>query len=282
MTTWLLLFSPIGNFQMLLTFPMVWSRVVYLHLSCSNFTSHICSPMLSGTLTMKCIWGTGLMDHCLTLDIWVKDQDTWENVSGSTICWWLCPDGTQSLATSSSWTSLWKPLICLTFDLTISVGKTEVLLQPTPGSAAVSPSISIEGTTLKTVDFKYLGSIICSDGSLDKDISARICKANLALGYLHTYALNQHNTWQSTKLKVYKATVLTSLFYGCETWTLCRKYLKLLEYFHIQSLRPILKIRWQDRVMILEVLDRAETTSIEAMILKAQLQWTGHVIKMDN
>ena len=47
------------------------------------------------------------------------------------------------------------------------------------------------------------------------------------------------------------------------------------------SLRNILKIRWQDKVSNLEVLSRANTTSIEAMILQAQLRWTGHVIRMD-
>ena len=40
-------------------------------------------------------------------------------------------------------------------------------------------------------------------------------------------------------------------------------------------------IRWQDRVTNLEVLDRAGLLSIEAMILKAQLRWTGHVIRME-
>ena len=40
-------------------------------------------------------------------------------------------------------------------------------------------------------------------------------------------------------------------------------------------------IKWQDRVMNLEVLDRAGLVSIEAMIVKAQLRWTGHVIRMD-
>ena len=47
------------------------------------------------------------------------------------------------------------------------------------------------------------------------------------------------------------------------------------------SLRSILKIRWQDKVSNLEVLSRANTTSIEAMILQVQLRWTGHVIRMD-
>ena len=32
----------------------------------------------------------------------------------------------------------------------------------------------------------------------------------------------------------------------------------------------------------LDVLDRTGLVSIEAMILKAQLRWTGHVIRMDS
>jgi hypothetical protein len=169
------------------------------------------------------------------------------------------------------------------FGLTISLGKTEVMFQPTPTSARGPPSISIEGTKLKTVEeFKYLGSVISNDGSLDKEVNARICKASQALGRLRSRVLNQHNTQQSTKLKVYKAVVLTSLLYGCETWSLYRHHVKLLERFHMRSLRSILGIKWQDRITHLEVLDRAETTSIEAMIMKAQLRWTGHVIRMDD
>ncbi|XP_062841273.1 uncharacterized protein LOC134300780 [Trichomycterus rosablanca] len=172
------------------------------------------------------------------------------------------------------------------FGLTISLGKTEVLFQPSPSSTdltACRPSISIKGTELKTVEeFRYLGSVISSDGSLDKEINARICKASQALGRLRVRVLNQHNIRQSTKLKLYKSVVLTSLLYGCETWTLYRRHLKLLEHFHMRSLRSIMGIKWQDRIANLEVLDRAETTSIEAMILKAQLRWTGHVIRMDS
>ena len=73
---------------------------------------------------------------------------------------------------------------CL-FSLTISLGKTEVLFQPAPGSVAHRPTFSIDGTQLKMVDdFKYLSNVISSDGSLDKEISTRICKASQALGHL--------------------------------------------------------------------------------------------------
>ena len=44
----------------------------------------------------------------------------------------------------------------------------------------------------------------------------------------------------------------------------------------------IMSIRWQDRNTNQEVLDRAESTSNESMLLKAQLRWTGHVVKMDD
>ena len=65
------------------------------------------------------------------------------------------------------------------FSLTISLGKTEVLLQPATGSNAILLSISIEGITLITVEeFECLGSVISSNGSIDKDISAKICKGN--------------------------------------------------------------------------------------------------------
>ena len=49
----------------------------------------------------------------------------------------------------------------------------------------------------------------------------------------------------------------------------------------MRSLRSIMGIKWQDRVINLEVLDRASLTSIETMVLKAQLRWTGHVIRME-
>ncbi len=76
-------------------------------------------------------------------------------------------------------------------------------------------------------------------------------------------------------LKVYKAIVLTSLLYGCETWTLHRRHLKMLERFHMRSLRSILAVRWQDRVTNLQILEKSESQSIEA-IIPAQTDWSRH------
>ena len=41
----------------------------------------------------------------------------------------------------------------------------------------------------------------------------------------------------------------------------------------MRSLRSIMDIRWQDKVTNLQVLDKANAVSIEALLLKAQLRW---------
>lgn len=111
---------------------------------------------------------------------------------------------------------------CL-WGLASNLSKTgEVLLQPAPSSIRHLPSVSIRGTELKMVkEHKYLGSVIFSDGTLDKDVNARICKASQALCRLRTRVLNQHSIRQSTKL--YKAITITTLLYGCETWNSVQK-----------------------------------------------------------
>ena len=143
------------------------------------------------------------------------------------------------------------------FGLSISLEKTEVLFQRAPNSVAPQPAIFIDDVELKVVNsFKYLGSMISVDGSLDKEIAYRISKASQALGRLRNRLLNHHNVTLDTKLKVYRAVVLPSLLYGCETWTVYRRHLKQLERFHQRALCSILGIRWQDRATNTEVFKR--------------------------
>ena len=150
------------------------------------------------------------------------------------------------------------------FDLTISIGKTEVLFQRAPNSVAPQPAIFIDDVELKVVDsFKYPGSMISIDGFLDKEIASRISKASQALGRLRNRLLNHHNVTLDTKMTENRAVVLSSLLCGCETWTVYRRHLKQLERFHQRALRSILGIWWQDRVTNTEIFERTNCISIE-------------------
>ena len=169
------------------------------------------------------------------------------------------------------------------FGLEVSLKKTEVLHQPAPREEYRPPHIIIGNTELKTVQhFTYLGCTISSDAKIDREIDNRLAKGNSAFGRLYKRVWNNKHLKKSTKIKVYSAVVVTTLLYGSESWVTYRHHLRLLERFHQRCLRTILGIHWSDFVTNVEVLEQAEVLSIEAMLMKSQLRWAGHVSRMED
>ena len=54
---------------------------------------------------------------------------------------------------------------------------------------------------------------------IDDEVTARTAKASVAFGRLRSNVWERNGIRLDTKLKVYKAVVLSSLIYACETWT---------------------------------------------------------------
>lgn len=86
---------------------------------------------------------------------------------------------------------------CKAFGLTISITKTEVVHQPAPRTKTIGVKqnppvhvfpeipIQVDGHNLKYVEnFKYLGSKVNTNGTLDDEIVNRIAKASSAFGKL--------------------------------------------------------------------------------------------------
>ena len=135
---------------------------------------------------------------------------------------------------------------CDSYDLTISIGKTEVLYQPAPGKPYKEPTITVKGQRLQVVDkFTYLGGTLSRVVQIDDEISARITKANTAFGRLRGSIWDQSGIRLDTKLKVYRSVVLPTLLHACETWTVYQRHAKRLNHFHTSCLRKLLKIKWQ-------------------------------------
>ena len=103
-----------------------------------------------------------------------------------------------------------------------------------------------------------------------------------AFGRLYKRVFNNKHVRIKTKIGVYRAVVLTTLLYGSESWVTYRNHLKLLERFHQSCLCTILNIHWSDYIASLIVLEQADIASIEAMLLKIQLRWAGHVSRMED
>ena len=76
---------------------------------------------------------------------------------------------------------------CDSYDLTISIKKTEVVYQPVPGKPYKEPTITVKGQRLQVVDkFTYLGSTLSRVVHIDDEVNARIAKANAAFGRLES------------------------------------------------------------------------------------------------
>ena len=63
---------------------------------------------------------------------------------------------------------------------------------------------------------------------------------------------------------------------------LCRKQIRLFEWFHHCRLHSILGNKWQDYVSNEEVLKRASLRSVESILLQVQLCWAGHITRMED
>jgi len=80
-------------------------------------------------------------------------------------------------------------------------------------------------------EFTYLGSVISTDNSAQKDIKARLNKARCAFSRLK-------NLWKSkqyslkTKVRIYNSNVKSVLLYGSERWRIVKRDINKVNAFH--------------------------------------------------
>ena len=98
-----------------------------------------------------------------------------------------------------------------------------------------TPSISVYNSVLKVVDqFKYLGSTISKNLSLDSEINVRIGKASSAKTKLKERVWENKNLTINTKMRVYQACILSTVLYGRETWSTYTSQENKLNAFHLR------------------------------------------------
>ncbi|KAI0222195.1 hypothetical protein LSAT2_026566 [Lamellibrachia satsuma] len=137
-------------------------------------------------------------------------------------------------------------IACPNFGLTISIKKTEV-----------------NGQRLSAVNrFTCLGSTLSQNVTIDDEVNVRIARTSATFGRLHANVWNRRGISLHTRLKVYRAIVLPTLLYTCETWTVYQRHAKKLNHFHTTCLRKLLNIKWQNRIPDTERLPSPPTPGI--------------------
>ncbi|XP_065062396.1 uncharacterized protein LOC135689175 [Rhopilema esculentum] len=161
--------------------------------------------------------------------------------------------------------------------LSINIKKTETM------SIGPEEDFFIDGTPIKSVNrFKYLGSIVTNNCSMNTRLITCIQALSSAYGRLRERVFDSHDLTISTKLKVYAQCLTPLLTYGSETWTLYRHHINQLRTVQQRHLRKILRIKWSDFVSNEEVLRQADVDDIEITLIKNRLRWLGHVSRMND
>ncbi len=105
-----------------------------------------------------------------------------------------------------------------TSNMRISTSKTKVMSALIPGEQR--QFVLLGGKPLEDVDkFKYLGSMLITNGQGTEEIRSRINLARSAFSFrLQSCLWPRREISLRTKTRVYQAVVRSILFYSCETW----------------------------------------------------------------
>ena len=137
---------------------------------------------------------------------------------------------------------------------------------------------------LEQVDtMKYLGVMISGDGSMQREVEARIGGgATRVIGGISQEVLRRREFSKQTKLKVVNATVMPVLMYGCEAWAARKEQKSRIQATQMNVLRRIEGVCRRDRVTNEEVLRRLGQVGVLELVRRRQEEWKGRLDMMEN
>ena len=149
----------------------------------------------------------------------------------------------------------------------------------------IAANITMNEEPLEQVDnFKYLGASLSKDGICTAEVLILIARATASMASLQK--IWRSNTSFKTKYKLYHSLVLSTLLYGCETWTLMADTEKRIQAFEMKCMRKLLRISYLERKTNKFVRARVQSfvgprEPLLATVNRRKLQWFGHVTRHD-
>ena len=83
-----------------------------------------------------------------------------------------------------------------------------------------------------------------------------------------------------TKVRLVKAMVFPAVMYGCESWTVKKAEHRSIDAFELWCWRRLLRVPWTARRSDQSILKEISPgISLEGMMLKLKLQYSGHLMR---
>ncbi|KAK3894199.1 hypothetical protein Pcinc_002033 [Petrolisthes cinctipes] len=141
--------------------------------------------------------------------------------------------------------------------------------------------VMLGGERLKRVNtFKYLGSSVASDGTLDYEINHRI-QSGWRNWKNTSGVLCDKKISARVKGKVYKTVVRPAFMYGAETWPIKKTQEKKLEVAEMRMLRWMCGVTRYDRIRNKRIRGTTKVIEISKKVQERRLQWYGHVMRRE-
>ena len=81
-----------------------------------------------------------------------------------------------------------------------------------------------------------------------------------------------------TKVRLVKAMVFPVVMYGCESWTMKEAERPRIDAFEVRCWRRLLRVPWTARRSNQSILKISPGISLEGMMLKLKLKYSGHLM----
>ena len=136
-----------------------------------------------------------------------------------------------------------------------------------------------DGAVKRVKDFKYLGSILSVDGSLDAELTQRMSAARHAWLSRRREVLLNHRISLPTRVRVFNTTVIPALTYGCEAWALTQAQEDQLSSFARDHMRQMCGWKWWQKHKNDELYEHTGSEPLSDLLRRARIRWLGHLFR---
>ena len=140
-------------------------------------------------------------------------------------------------------------------------------------------SWQIDGETVEIVsDFILGGSKTTADGDCSHEIKRRLLLGRKVMTNLHSI-LKSRDITLPTEVRLFKAMVFPVVMYGCESWPVKKAECRRIDAFELWCWRRLLRVPWTASRSNKSILKEIRPgISLEGMMLKLKLQYSGHLM----
>ena len=109
-------------------------------------------------------------------------------------------------------------------------------------TAGLSHTMKVDNSIERVEDFKYLGTTLTNQNSIQKEIKSKLKLENACYHSVQNL-LSSSLLSKNLKIKIYRTTILPLVLYGCETWSLTLREEHRLRVFENRVLGRIFGLK---------------------------------------